>query len=155
MTISAHTKLKLPDERDVEIAAQGRRALAPCLSSKGKIRRVQVFDEGNQAHQMELPTLALHLLDEILAGLAKGSALTVVPVRAALTTQEAADLLNVSRPHLVKLLESGKLPFHRTGKHRRVMFVDLMQFRSARDRSSEQAMNDLSREAQELDMGYE
>ena len=66
-----------------------------------------------------------------------------------------ADMLNVSRPHLVKLLEKGGLPFHRTGKHRRVRFADLMQFKSQRDQASEDAMADLAKQAQELAMGYE
>ena len=76
-------------------------------------------------------------------------------VPAELTTQEAADLLNVSRPHLVKLLEAGALPFHKTGKHRRVRFADLMQYKSVQDRNSELAMEALARQAQELGMGYE
>ena len=97
----------------------------------------------------------MRLLVDILAELADGNAVQVVPVHAELTTQEAADLLNVSRPHLVKLLEDGALPFHRTGKHRRVRFADLMQFKAARERDSEQAMQELAGQAQELGMGYE
>jgi len=77
------------------------------------------------------------------------------PVHAELTTQEAADLLNVSRPHLVKLLEDGALPFHRTGKHRRIRFADLMQYKETRDRASEDAMAELAKQAQALAMGYE
>ena len=72
-----------------------------------------------------------------------------------MTTQEAADLLNVSRPHLVKLLEDGVLPFHKTGKHRRVRFADLMLFKGQRDHASEQAMEELTKQAQALRMGYE
>jgi excisionase family DNA binding protein len=95
------------------------------------------------------------LLVDILAELADGNAVKVVPVHAELTTQEAADMLNVSRPHLVKLLEDGVLPFHRTGKHRRVRFADLMQYKDVRDRASEEAMAELARQAQESGMGYE
>ncbi|MFX6759798.1 helix-turn-helix domain-containing protein, partial [Acinetobacter baumannii] len=82
-----------------------------------------------------------------------GNAVKVVPVHAELTTQEAADLLNVSRPHFVKLLEDGVLAFHRTGKHRRVRFADLMQYKEARERASEQAMAELAQQSQELGMG--
>ena len=64
-------------------------------------------------------------------------------------------MLNVSRPHLVKLLEEGRLPFHKTGKHRRVRFADLMQFKSRRDKASEDAMADLAKQVQELALGYE
>ncbi len=101
---------------------------------------------------MELPTSALRLLVDILAELADGNAVKVVPVHAELTTQEAADLLNVSRPHFVKLLEDGVLAFHRTGKHRRVRFADLMQYKEARERASEQAMAELAQQSQELGM---
>jgi len=64
-------------------------------------------------------------------------------------------MLNVSRPHLVKLLERGALPFHKAGKHRRVRFSNLMAFKGERDRASEQAPEDLARQAQELLLGYE
>ena len=116
---------------------------------------IQIFDDQNQAHQVELPTSALRLLVDVLAELAAGNAVQVVPIHAELTTQEAADMLNVSRPHLVKLLEEGALPFHKAGKHRRVRFADLMTYKQARDLASEQAMAELARQAQELHMGYE
>ncbi|GHU02915.1 hypothetical protein FACS1894158_00050 [Betaproteobacteria bacterium] len=64
-------------------------------------------------------------------------------------------MLNVSRPHLVKLLEDGVLPFHKTGKHHRVRVADVMAFKVQREEDSEQAMLELARQAQELNMGYE
>ncbi len=73
-------------------------------------------------------------------------------MHAELTTQEAADPLDVSRPHLVKLLEEGALPHHKTGKHRRVRFENLMHFKSDRDRASETAMEGWAKPAQELQM---
>ena len=96
------------------------------------------------AHQVELPTSALRLLVDVLSELAEGNAVKVVPIHAELTTQEAADMLNVSRPHLVKLLESGALAFHKTGKHRRIRFADLMVFKTEQDRASAQAMEALA-----------
>ena len=155
MTTTAPTKMTLPAEREVQAAVQGQRALAAYLATRFETQHIQIFDDRNQAHQVELPTSALRLLVDILAELAGGNAVKVVPVHAELTTQEAADMLNVSRPHLVKLLEDGALPFHRTGKHRRVRFADLMQYKDARDRASEEAMAELARQAQESGMGYE
>ncbi|PAU86021.1 DNA-binding protein [Pseudomonas sp. WN033] len=155
MTATAQIKMTLPAEREVQAAVQGQRALAAYLATRFETQHIQIFDDKNQAHQVELPTSALRLLVDILAELAGGNAVKVVPVHAELTTQEAADLLNVSRPHLVKLLEDGVLPFHRTGKHRRVRFADLMQFKDARDHASEQAMAELTRQSRELGMGYE
>ncbi|HEY4145602.1 excisionase family DNA-binding protein [Pinirhizobacter sp.] len=153
MNTPTHTQVTLPVEREVQAAVVGQRALAAYLATRFETQRIQIFDDHNQAHQVELPTSALRLLVDILAELADGNAVKVVPVHAELTTQEAADLLNVSRPHLVKLLEEGFLAFHRTGKHRRVRFIDLMQFKDARDKASEQAMAELAIQAQEL--GYE
>ena len=152
---SAHPKMVLPAEREVLAAVQGQRTLAAYLATRVETQCIQIFDDKNQAHQVELPTSALRLLIDILAELAGGDAVKVVPVHAELTTQEAADLLNVSRPHLLKLLEDGALPFHRAGKHRRVGFSDLMQFKTTRDQASEQAMAELARQAQASGMGYE
>jgi excisionase family DNA binding protein len=155
MTTTALSRMTLPVEREVQAAMQGQRALAAYLATQFETQHIQIFDDKNQAHQVELPTSALRLLVDILAELAEGNAVKVVPVHAELTTQEAADLLNVSRPHLIKLLEDGMLPFHKTGKHRRVRFADLMRFKSRRDRDSELAMEALAKQAQELALGYE
>lgn len=155
MSTAALVNVSLPVEREVQAALEGQRALAAFLATRVETQQIQIFDDKNQAHRVELPTSALRLLVDILAELAEGNAVKVVPVHAELTTQEAADMLNVSRPHLVKLLEEGALPFHRAGKHRRVRFADLMQFKAQRDQASEDAMAALAKQAQELGMGYE
>lgn len=155
MTLALDSRVALPVEREVEAAMRGQRDLAAYLRTHIDTQRIQIFDEKDEAHQIELPTTALRLLLDILAELAAGNAVQVVPIHAELTTQEAADLLNVSRPYLVKLLEDGKLPFHKTGKHRRVRFADLMVYKATRDKLGEQAMEDLARQAQALGMGYE
>lgn len=155
MITTALSKVALPVKREVQAAVRGQRTLAAYLATQFETQRIQIFDEKNQAHEVELPTSALRLLVDILAELADGNAVQVVPVHAELTTQEAADLLNVSRPHLVKLLEDGVLPFRKTGKHRRVRFADLMQFKDQRDKASERAMEELAKQAQELGLGYE
>lgn len=149
------TTMSLPGEKEVQAAEQGQRMLAAYLATGFDIQKIQIFDDRNEPHQIELPTTALRLLVDILAQLADGNAVQVVPVHAELTTQEAANLLNVSRPHLVKLLEDGALPFHKTGKHRRVRFHDLMEYKQKRDRVSADAMTELAAQAQELGMGYE
>ncbi|MBB1649446.1 MULTISPECIES: helix-turn-helix domain-containing protein [Delftia] len=155
MSHAISSRVILPVEREVEAAVQSRRVLAAYVGTQRETQCIQIFDEHNQAHQVELPTSALRLLMDVLTELADGNAVQVVPIHAELTTQEAADLLNVSRPHVVRLMEEGALPFHRAGKHRRVRFADLMQFKADRDNCSEQAMKELARQAQELGMGYE
>ena len=101
-----------------------------------------------------LPREALALLRDLLVEMAQGNAVTIVPTHAELTTQEAANILNVSRPHLVKLLEAGALPFSRTGTHRRIRYQDLMAYRDQRDQESKAALDELTAQAQEFDMGY-
>lgn len=155
MTRAQALETALPVEREVAAAVESQRALAAFLSTQFETQRIQIFDAKNQAHQVELPTSALRLLVDVLSELAEGNAVKVVPIHAELTTQEAADMLNVSRPHLVKLLESGALAFHKTGKHRRIRFADLMAFKTEQDRASAQAMEALAKQAQELQLGYE
>ncbi|SFI76858.1 MULTISPECIES: helix-turn-helix domain-containing protein [unclassified Pseudomonas] len=144
-----------PLEKEVEAAVQGQRELASLLSTKFETQRIDIFDKEDKPHSLVLPTSALRLLVDILGELAIGNAVKVVPVHAELTSQEAADLLNVSRPHLVKMLEEGAIPFTKTGRHRRIRFSDLMAFKQRRDEESQEAMEALAQQAQELGMGYD
>ena len=148
-------KTILPLEKEVEAAVQGQRELASLLSTKFETQRIDIFDKEDKPHTLVLPTSALRLLVDILGELAIGNAVKVVPVHAELTSQEAADLLNVSRPHLVKMLEEGAIPFTKTGRHRRIRFSDLMAFKQRRDEESQDAMEELTQQAQELGMGYD
>lgn len=145
----------LPRSEDIEAATTAQRELAAYLATGLETKLVQLVDANDRSHAIELPATALQLLSDILSELADGNAVKIVPVHAELTTQEAADLLNVSRPHLVKLLENGALAHHKTGKHRRVRFDDLMAYKQARDDKSTQALDRLAAEAQELGLGYE
>ncbi|AXA92928.1 helix-turn-helix domain-containing protein [Massilia sp. YMA4] len=155
MSTTVDFTLELPAAAEIQAALQGQRVLAAHLATTHPTQSIQIVDSAGQPHQVELPTSALRLLGDVLAELAAGNAVRVVPVHAELTTQDAADLLNVSRPHLVKLLEEGALPFHRAGKHRRVRFADLMQFKAAREAASHHAMKALAEQALELKLGYE
>jgi excisionase family DNA binding protein len=148
-------KTILPLEKEVEAAVQGQRVLASLLSTKFETQRIDIFDKEDKPHTLVLPTSALRLLVDILGELAIGNAVKVVPVHAELTSQEAADLLNVSRPHLVKMLEEGAIPFTKTGRHRRIRFSDLMAFKQRRDEESQEAMEALAQQAQVLGMGYD
>ncbi len=150
MTNSLLNSLTLPAPREIETAQRGQRDLATFLSTRLETQKIAIQDAQDVTHQIELPTSSLMLLMSILGELAAGNAVQVVPVHAELTTQEAANILNVSRPHMVKLLEEGKLPFHKTGRHRRVLFADLMKYKDQRDKESTQALRELAEQSQEL-----
>ena len=151
MTISTLEKMSLPAKQEIDIAIRSQKELAEHLVTKFETQKISIRDAHDVAHQIELPTSALRLLLSILGELASGNAVQVVPVQAELTTQQAANILNVSRPHMVKLLEDGLLPYHKTGRHRRVFFADLISYKDQRLQESLTAMKELSDLSQELE----
>jgi excisionase family DNA binding protein len=137
----------LPSPADQELANLASRTLA--RAKPGELR-VQV-DGGEM---LRLPKAVTTLLYHLLTEMAQGNAVTLIPIHAELTTQEAADYLNVSRPYLIRLLERGRIQFHMVGAHRRVKFSDLQAYRNAAEEARQRAMVELASQAQELDMGY-
>ncbi|MGI8649666.1 MAG: excisionase family DNA-binding protein [Rubrobacter sp.] len=101
-------------------------------------------------HELPLPHSVYRVLEQVVHEMARGNAVRVLPVKAELSTQQAADLLNVSRPHLVKLLERGEIPYHRAGSHRRVVLEDLLVYKERRDRESLEALDEVTRISEEL-----
>jgi excisionase family DNA binding protein len=102
-----------------------------------------------QGNRLELPKPIYDLLVRVASALQEGKVISLVPETQELTTQAAANILGVSRPHLIKLLESGKLPFHKVGTHRRIRLKDLIAFQQDRDRARRAALDDLARKAQQ------
>jgi len=141
-----------PKDAERREAEHASRALAR-LSGQDRVRVEAVAD--NLPPQMfVLPAQAVRLLTDMLALLAQGRGVAVLPEDAELTTQQAADVLNVSRPYLVHLLEAGTIPFHKTGTHRRVRLADLLAYRTRRQAESRAALDELTAQAQELGLGY-
>ena len=105
---------------------------------------------GAAGEEVEVPDTVRRLLDELVYYLARGDAIALVQVGKSLTTQRAADLLNVSRPHLIQLLERRQIPFTMTGAHRRVRFDDLMAYKRDRDAKREDALTRLTQMSEEL-----
>ncbi len=99
---------------------------------------------------MKLPAAAVVLLVRILEEMARGNAVTLIPVHAELTTQEAADMLNLSRPSLIQLLEEGKIEYRKVGTHRRVRFEALMKYKRRADADRLAALEELAAYDQEL-----
>lgn len=105
--------------------------------------------------EFEVPEFAFRFLLQLLQETAKGNAVTLIPVHSELTTQQAADLLNVSRPYVVKLLENGEIPFHKRGRHRRIRFDDLMEYKNKDELDRAKAFDEMIELSEELGIGYE
>ena len=138
----------LPSKEDAQLAAESSRILS-ALKGSGEFR-VQL--EGGQ--ELVLPSAVKTLLMHLLTEMSRGNAVTIIPIHAELTTQEAADFLNVSRPYLITLLEKGAIRFHMVGTHRRIKFEDLAAYKAQKDRERDEAMAELAKQAQEMEMGY-
>ena len=136
-----------PTEKESRLAGESSRRLSRYGRSDLK---VQTPDAG----EVVLPASAVRLLIGLLSEMAAGNAVTLIPIHAELTTQQAADLLGVSRPFLVKELDAGRIDYRKVGTHRRVLFVELMRYKDAMDAKRHEALDELTKQAQELRMGY-
>lgn len=139
-----------PSEQDINLAARSSRLLAAHLD-RGDIIRLRL---DNSDQDITLPPSALRLLKQILDQFEQGNAVALTTVNTELTTQQAADLLGVSRPYVVKLLEQGELPFRKVGVRRRLQLHDVLIYKQQQDQHRRQALDELTQQAQELDMGY-
>lgn len=99
--------------------------------------------------QVAIPPSVFQTLRFVVHHMSRGDAVSLMPVHMQLTTQSAADLLGVSRPFLIKLLNTGQIPFTRTGKHRRIKLQDVLEYKARRDREAHETLAILAREAQE------
>lgn len=149
--MTAQKAVQITSDENRELASTSATELAKFLKEHPGIDRAQVKVDG---HDLVLPADALRLLKDLLSQMASGNGVSIIPKHAELTTQEAANMLNVSRPYLVKLLEDEVIPFTKTGTHRRVKFSDLVAYMEEQQKESGAALDALVETAQELDMGY-
>lgn len=138
----------IPSAKDAEQATESSRILAKLRPEDGLRVKLETGEE------FVLPKAAVQLLSHLLTEMSHGKAVTLITVHAEFTTQEAADFLNVSRPYLVGLLESGRIPFRKVGTHRRIKFTDLQNFKKRGDEDREAALAEMATQAQELGLGY-
>ena len=145
----------LPSAEEVAVARESGRALSVYLQTRAETQRIEIFDDRGAAHPIRIPVSALRLLVEVLTEIGEGNAVSIIPIHAELTTQDAAEVLNVSRPFLVQLLERGDIPFHKTGTHRRVRYQDVIAYKERIDTERTRTLDALAEQAQILKMGYE
>lgn len=141
-----------PTDHDRTLARRSSRDLSRFLGVDHDLK-LRVVDQGTPT-EVVIPPAAIRILVELLSEMARGNAVTLIPVHAELTSQQAAELLNVSRPSLIKLLENGEIPHRRVGSHRRILFSDLMAYKKRIDVARRRALDELAEQAQELNMGY-
>lgn len=143
-----------PSKGDIQLALESSRQLATQRWGRHSSIQIQVQVDGEKPQSIKVPASALRLFLHLLTEMSQGNAVTLLPTHSELTTQQAADLLNVSRPYLVKLLEEGKIPCRTVGKYRRVRLDDLMAFKRKDDETRAKVMDQLTEDAQKLGMGY-
>ncbi|WP_326646480.1 helix-turn-helix domain-containing protein [Streptosporangium sp. NBC_01755] len=139
-----------PGSIDAEMAGRAVRRIKDYLMRSHEQSAIRVVVEHGAEDPLILPREAVSLLAFILAQAAEGRGVTVIPSQAELTTQQAADMLNVSRPHLIKLLEEGGIPFRLVGKHRRVTYEDLQEYKRRDGAKRRTAADQLAALGQEL-----
>ncbi|MCC6874243.1 MAG: helix-turn-helix domain-containing protein [Sandaracinaceae bacterium] len=144
---------KFPSSEAVDEARQALRALEPLLPKNARRVCLEVSTESKKV-RATMPPAAFELLLEILGQMANGNAVTLVPLNAELTTQQAADLLNVSRPFLVELLEQGKIAHRKVGSHRRVKAQEVLRYKQIEEARTRAAVDELTAEAEKLGLGY-
>ena len=137
---------RLPTHDEAANAAEASRALAQARAEVGSLR----FN-GTNGDQVHLAPAIADLIADLLGHIAQGNMVTLVPTGAMLTTQQAADILNVSRPFLSKLLKENEMPYVPVGSHRRVMFEDLMAYKAKRDSARKAALDELADLGQEFE----
>lgn len=150
--MSAENVVHMPTQAEAEQAKESSRT----LSKYANVDRVQLSLRGSngESDELVLPGHVLQILLDVLSEMSQGNAVSVIPYHQELSTQEAANLLNVSRPYLVGLLEEGAIPFRKVGAHRRVRLRDVLHYKEETDHGRREALDELARISQEEGMGY-
>lgn len=138
----------VPTADDAQLSKESRNLLVHHQGSG--VPHLKIVESDGSEKNVEIPAAAYRLLVDVLTQMSEGNAVTLIPIHAELTTQEAADLLNVSRPYLIKQIEAGKIPHHKVGRHRRIRFDDLMTYKEQQAVSQSQAMDELVAETEAL-----
>ncbi len=137
-----------PSKAEQEVAMASYDALASVLAQlKDENPEIEIEET---KERIKIPLNVLKLLAQMLKTMSEGKPFSLVPMATEVTTQKAAEMLGCSRPHLVKLLEEGKIPFTKVGKHRRIKFDDVMTYRNRMKRKQKQHLIDMMKADEEL-----
>ncbi len=139
----------IPSEEEILLARDSQSRLAKHFEP-GRNLLVNLPDNGRPGEDLLLPEQVVVQLQYILEQVARGNAVQIFPVGAELTTHQAADFLNVSRPYLIKLLETGEIPYRMVGTHRRVLLRDMVAYKKRSDAKRDRALDELAELAQKL-----
>ncbi|HAK10923.1 MAG TPA: excisionase [Chitinophagaceae bacterium] len=139
MTVSA--QIQKPSKLDQKIAIESYNALAAVIAQLNSAQPEIEIEETSE--RIKIPLSALKLLGDILKAMGEGKFISLVPIATEVTTQAAAEILGCSRPHLVKLLEDGEIAFTKVGKHRRIQFDDIMNYRNQMKQQQKQNIIDI------------
>lgn len=151
MLVTNATEAIMPTDQDTQIARVSSAALGPLLHHQGTSEAHILLRTGSDSEtDIVLPLPAVHLLFHALQEMAKGNAVTLLPVDTELTTQQAAELLRVSRPSLIKMLDEKKLPYRKVGAHRRVLYEDVLFYLKAERARRAKVMEELVAETERL-----
>ena len=144
----------LPSAEEIALAKLSSQELSAVMQANGDVQQINVVGKDGENHQLQLPASAVKLMIELLTQLGQGNSVNITPIHAEMTTQEAADLLNMSRPTFIKLLDTGDIPHSRKGNRRKVAFVDVMKFKQEMDERRLTTLDELTALDQELELGY-
>jgi excisionase family DNA binding protein len=133
-----------PKSGSAHSAARALKPVKHFLTRCPRAEAIKVTIEGDNEAELELPREAVELLATVLSHMAAGRAVSIVPEHAELTTQQAADMLNVSRPFLIGLLEAGEIEFRKVGTHRRIKAQSLLDYQRRDDRKRREAADELT-----------
>ena len=145
---------QLPSAEESALAKICSRELSAILESGVDTQTLLVTNPSSEQHQVQVPSSALRLLVDVLTELGEGNTVKLIPVQAELTTQEAADMLNVSRPTFIKLLDEDTIPYTRTGNRRKVKFADVKAYKDNLEQQRLTTLEELSELDQDLGLGY-
>ncbi|HEY1320383.1 MAG TPA: helix-turn-helix domain-containing protein [Streptosporangiaceae bacterium] len=139
-----------PGEVDAETAGRTARRIRDFLATHQDEDPLAIHVEGDDNEVLVVPRAGAAMLAQVLGMLESGQGVALVPSEAQLTTQQAADLINVSRPYLIGLLEAGKIKYSKVGRHRRIPFMALMEYKKLADQRARAAADEMSDLGQEL-----